>query len=94
MQATQLHATGEIRLRLARGAAVAVGSQAARSLYSHELATYGEGDRFDQAAAQGFISIWGLPVQLQAEQQLLQQPGDPKTLATPTATASTPGAES
>jgi argininosuccinate synthase len=93
VQSTQRHASGEVRLRLARGTAVAVGSQAPRSLYSHELATYGEGDRFDQAAAQGFIAIWGLPVQLQAEQQLLKQPGDPKTLAAPATPASTPGAE-
>lgn len=93
VQSTQRHASGEVRLRLARGTAVAVGSQAPRSLYSHELATYGDGDRFDQAAAQGFIAIWGLPVQLQAEQQLLKQPGDPKTLAAPATPASTPGAE-
>jgi len=55
--------------------------------------TYGEGDRYDQTAAQGFIAIWGLPVQLQAEQQLLRQPGDPKTLATPNQPAPDNGAD-
>ena len=93
IQSTQRHVSGEVRLRLARASAVAVGRQAPRSLYSHELATYGEGDRYDQTAAQGFIAIWGLPVQLQAEQQLLRQPGDPKTLATPQQPAPDNGAE-
>ena len=93
VQSTQRHVSGEVRLRLARASAVAVGRQAPRSLYSHELATYGEGDRYDQTAAQGFIAIWGLPVQLQAEQQLLRQPGDPKTLAAPAAPADVDGAD-
>ena len=93
VQSTQRHVSGEVRLRLARASAVAVGRQAPRSLYSHELATYGEGDRYDQTAAQGFIAIWGLPVQLQAEQQLLRQPGDPKTLAAPAPPADVDGAD-
>ena len=43
----------------------------------------GEGDEFDQAAAQGFIKLWGLPVQVQAGIQLLNQPGGLERLAAP-----------
>ena len=83
MQSTQRHVTGDVRMRLWRGTAVAMGRRSDRSLYSHALATYGEGDQFDQSAAQGFIKLWGLPVQLQAQQQLLREPGDPMQLAKP-----------
>ena len=35
------------------------------SLYSEELASFGETD-YDQAQAEGFINIWGLPTLVQA----------------------------
>jgi argininosuccinate synthase len=40
-----------------------VGRRSPFALYDHALATYDEGDRFDHAAAEGFIRIWGLPVE-------------------------------
>ncbi len=83
VQSTQRHVTGDVRMRLWRGSAVAVGRRSERSLYSHALATYGEGDEFDQSAAAGFIKLWGLPVQVQARAQLLHDPGDPLRLAGP-----------
>ena len=83
VQSTQRHVSGEVRMRLWRGTAVAMGRQSDHTLYSHALATYGEGDQFDQSAAAGFIKLWGLPVQLQAQQQLLREPGDPLHLAGP-----------
>ena len=83
VQSTQRHVTGDVRMRLWRGSAVAVGRRSERSLYSHALATYGEGDEFDQSAAAGFIKLWGLPVQVQARAQLLHDPGDPLRLAAP-----------
>ncbi|MGE0134105.1 MAG: argininosuccinate synthase [Dehalococcoidia bacterium] len=71
VQSTQRHVTGEVRMRLHRGSATAVGRQSERSLYSHALATYSEGDQFDQTAAQGFIKLHGLPVEVQARRQLM-----------------------
>ena len=68
---SQRYVTGTVRVRLFKGIATVVGRQAERSLYSHALATYGEGDLFDQKAALGFIELWGLPVRQQAEAQLL-----------------------
>ena len=35
------------------------------TLYNKKLATYGEGDTFDQSAAEGFIKLWGLPYKQQ-----------------------------
>ena len=83
VQSTQRHVTGEVRLRLWRGHAEATGSRSDRSLYRFELATYGADDSFDQAAALGFIKLWGLPVEVQARQQLLRDPADPLRLAAP-----------
>ena len=66
-----------------RGRATAVGTQSPRSLYAAALATYEKGDQYDQSAAEGFIKIWGLPVRVQAQSQLLAQPGDTLRIAAP-----------
>ena len=73
----QRHVSGRTRLKLFKGQAVAVGVESDWSLYQHSLATYDEGDTFDQTSAVGFIDIWGLPTRVQAQQQLLKQPGGP-----------------
>ena len=83
VQSTQRHVTGEVRLRLWRGHADAVGSRSDLSLYNYALATYGSEDDFDQQAALGFIKLWGLPLEVQARQQLLREPTDPLRLAAP-----------
>ena len=58
--------TGEVRLRLLKGDCRVVGRKSPLALYEPALATYDEGDRFDHAAAEGFIRIWGLPVETAA----------------------------
>ena len=73
----QRHVSGIVRLRLHKGTATVVGRQSPNSLYQLSLATYDVGDLYDQSAAPGFIKIWGLPVRVQAEIQLLRQSGDP-----------------
>ncbi len=82
VQSSQRYVTGDIRMRLHRGTAVAVGRRSDLSLYSHALATYSAGDQFDQTAAAGFIKLWGLPVEQQSRQQLQLDPrsGDPLQL--------------
>jgi argininosuccinate synthase len=71
VDSTQRFVSGTIRLKLFRGSCTAVGRKSALSLYSHGLATYEKGDRFDQSAAPGFIHIFGLPVKTQAQIQPL-----------------------
>ncbi|MEI6687564.1 MAG: argininosuccinate synthase, partial [Planctomycetota bacterium] len=48
------------------------GRKSENSLYSKNLATYEKGDQFDHDAAKGFIRLWGLSQQTQAQLQLLK----------------------
>ncbi len=80
---TQEHVSGEVRLKLLRGALQVVGRKAPDSLYRLELATYGSGDAFDQGAAKGFIHLWGLPLRTQARVQGLLGDGAQKSLLPP-----------
>ena len=66
---TQRYVTGEVRVRLQKGSCTVVGRKASNSLYQYSLATYDRGDEFDQSSAQGFISIYGLPVRTQNQAQ-------------------------
>ncbi len=74
VQSSQRHVTGVVRVKLLKGTCTVVGRKAPRSLYNFSLATYDKGDAFDQKASVGFIQIWGLPVKIQAQAQLLKQP--------------------
>jgi argininosuccinate synthase len=56
-----VHVSGDVRLRLAAGAATVVGRRSDASLYDFALATYDAGDTFDQRDAKGFVDLWGLP---------------------------------
>ncbi|MDA0364751.1 MAG: argininosuccinate synthase [Chloroflexi bacterium] len=76
VQSTQRHVTGDARMRLWHGTVMTMGRRAERSLYSEELATYSDGDQFDQSHAQGFIKLHGLQAQVQAHRQLLQEHTD------------------
>ncbi|HYU66922.1 MAG TPA: argininosuccinate synthase [Jatrophihabitantaceae bacterium] len=73
VDSSQVHVTGDVRLRLANGAAVATGRRGAGSLYDFELATYDTGDTFDQTLAKGFVQLWGLPSRIAARRDLSQQ---------------------
>jgi argininosuccinate synthase len=63
---TQRDVTGEVRMRLHKGRAEAVGRRAAHSLYRQDLATFGEGMAYDHQDAAGFIRLFGLPTRVQA----------------------------
>ncbi len=64
---TQKHVSGEIRMTLHGGRAVVSGRRSEDSLYNFDLATYDEGDKFDQSLAKGFVDLWGLPSRLAAQ---------------------------
>ena len=61
--AIQPRVTGVVRLKLFKGDCRVVGRKSPFALYDHGLATYDSGDRFDHSAAEGFIKIWGLPIE-------------------------------
>ena len=58
---TQKNVTGNVRLKLYKGHSTVVGRTAPKGLYSKDLATYDPNSTFDEAAAAGFIALWGLP---------------------------------
>ncbi|MCP2168179.1 argininosuccinate synthase [Goodfellowiella coeruleoviolacea] len=68
---TQQHVSGEIRLVLHGGRAVVTGRRGEESLYDFHLATYDEGDSFDQSLAKGFVQLWGLPSKIAARREQL-----------------------
>ena len=57
---SQIHVSGDIRMTLHAGRAVPTGRRSDASLYDFNLATYDEGDTFDQSQAKGFIELWGM----------------------------------
>lgn len=58
---SQEKVTGVVRLKLYKGTVTVVGRKSRFSRYKEELATYGEGDKFDQSLAKGFIDLWAMP---------------------------------
>jgi argininosuccinate synthase len=56
-----------------------VGRTAPNALYSKDLATYDPNSTFDEAAAAGFIALWGLS----ARQWASVNPGTEHDLASP-----------
>ncbi len=69
VESTQRHVSGTVRVKMYKGQATVVGRKSPYSLYRQSLATYEEGDEFDQSASVGFIQIWGLPAKTQAQVQ-------------------------
>jgi argininosuccinate synthase len=67
VEKSQEHVSGEIRLVLHAGTAVVTGRRSEQSLYDFNLATYDEGDTFDQSLAKGFVQLWGLPSKIAAK---------------------------
>lgn len=53
--------TGTVRLKLFKGNGRVVGRKSKNSRYKEKLATYGEGDEFDQSLAAGFNQLWATP---------------------------------
>ncbi len=62
---TQEKVTGKVKLKLYKGNIIKAGAWSPFSLYSEEIATFGESD-YDQRDAQGFINLYGLPIKVQA----------------------------
>lgn len=62
---TQEHVTGSVKLRLYKGNMMNASVTSPNSLYSEDIATFGESD-YDQMDSQGFINLFGLPLKVQA----------------------------
>jgi argininosuccinate synthase len=64
--AVQPRVSGDVRVQVFRGSCRVVGRRSPFGVYDPGLSTYGDGDMFDHAASEGFIRIWGLPVETSA----------------------------
>ena len=65
-RASTLTNLGAVRLKLFKGSCHVVGRKSPFALYDQALATYDAGDMFDRGATEGFIKIWGLPIETAA----------------------------
>ena len=63
---TQQVVTGEVKLRLYKGNIIKAGTTSPYSLYSESLASFTTGDMYDHHDAEGFITLWGLPLKVRA----------------------------
>jgi len=75
---TQERVTGEIRMVLHGGHIAVNGRRSPESLYDFNLATYDEGDTFDQSAAKGFVHVHGLSSKIAARRDLGLRESDPR----------------
>ena len=62
---TQENVTGSVTLKLYKGNMINAGVKSPYSLYSEELASFGESD-YNQKDSEGFINLYGLPITVQA----------------------------
>jgi argininosuccinate synthase len=63
---TQEPVTGTVRVKLFKGSCTVAGRKSPYSLYREDYATFGEDDVYDQADAEGFINLFGLPLKVKA----------------------------
>jgi argininosuccinate synthase len=73
VEVTQEHVTGMVRLKLYKGSVSIVGRKSPFSLYREDYASFGEENVYNQADAEGFIKLFGLPVKIE---RLMQQQAD------------------
>lgn len=70
VEETQKTVTGEVTLRLYKGNIMSHGVTSPYSLYNEEFVTFGADEVYNQADAEGFINLFGLPLTIRA---LMQQ---------------------
>lgn len=66
IDSTQETCTGQIKMKLYKGNCIPAGIKSPYSLYSEEIATFGEDDVYDQKDAEGFIHLFSLPLKINA----------------------------
>lgn len=64
---TQETVTGKVRIKLYKGNMIKAGAWSDWSLYSEEIATFGEDHVYDQSDSAGFINLYGLPIKVAAQ---------------------------
>lgn len=57
---------GEVKLKLYKGNIIPQGVTSPNSLYSEQIASFGEDNSYDQNDSAGFINLFGLPIKVRA----------------------------
>ena len=65
-KSTQKYVTGEVKFKLYKGNIIKAGTTSDYSLYSESLASFTTGDQYDHHDADGFITLFGLPLKVRA----------------------------
>lgn len=60
---------GDVKLKLYKGNVIPAGMCSPTSLYSEQIASFGEDDSYDQNDSAGFINLFGLPIKVKAMQE-------------------------
>ncbi|HIZ08513.1 MAG TPA: argininosuccinate synthase [Candidatus Eubacterium avistercoris] len=66
VESTQKYVTGEVKFQLYKGNIIKAGTTSPYSLYSESLASFTTGDLYDHHDAEGFITLFGLPLKVRA----------------------------
>lgn len=69
---TQKKVTGTVRLKLYKGNIIIAGRKSPHSLYREDFASFGRMDVYNQRDAEGFINLFGLPLQVQAMLDIME----------------------
>ena len=70
---TQETVTGDVKLKLYKGNIIPASVTSPYSLYSEDIATFGEDHSYNQADSAGFINLFGLPLKVRAMNDLALQ---------------------
>ncbi len=63
---TQETVTGEVKIKLYKGNMILASVTSPYTLYDEEVATFGEEEVYNQQDSEGFINLFGLPLQVKA----------------------------
>ena len=66
IEKTQEYVTGEVKFKLYKGNIIKAGTTSPYSLYNESLASFTTGDLYDHHDADGFITLFGLPLKVRA----------------------------
>ena len=66
VESTQEYVTGEVKFKLYKGNIIKAGTTSPYSLYSESLASFTTGDLYEHHDADGFITLFGLPLKVRA----------------------------
>ena len=66
VESTQEYVTGEVKFKLYKGNIIKAGTTSPYSLYNESLASFTTGDLYDHHDAEGFITLFGLPLKVRA----------------------------